>query len=114
MTFLLTLALGRFIYISMRKAIHRQTESANAAQAMSLELSESLGRLERRNKESGLLAEMTRLMQTELTQEETMQLARTYCRQLLSNSSGEPSSCIAIHAMCSRKQHSGAMTSTKT
>lgn len=88
MTFLLTLALGRFIYISMRKAIQRQTESAAVAQAMSLELSESLGRLERRNKEIGLLAEMTRLMQTELTQEETLQLASTYCRQLLLNSSG--------------------------
>jgi CHASE3 domain sensor protein len=88
MYFLFTLALGRFIYISMRKAIQRQTESAEAAQTMSLELSESLGRLERRNKEIGLLAEMTRLMQTELTQEETLQLASTYCHKMLLNSSG--------------------------
>jgi diguanylate cyclase (GGDEF)-like protein len=87
-TFLLTLALGRFIYISMRKAIQLQTESAGVAQTMSRELSESVGRLERRNKEIGLLAEMARLMQTELTQEETLQLASTYCRQLLLNSSG--------------------------
>ena len=88
MSFLLTLALGRFIYLSMRKAIQRQTESAGIAQTMSQELSESLGRLERRNKEIGLLAEMARLMQTELTQEETLQLASTYCRQLLLNSAG--------------------------
>jgi diguanylate cyclase (GGDEF)-like protein len=86
--FLLTLALGRFIYVSMRKAIQLQTESAAVAQSMSGELSESLGRLERRNKEIGLLSEMARLMQTELTQEETLQLASTYCRQLLLNSSG--------------------------
>jgi diguanylate cyclase (GGDEF)-like protein len=94
-TFLLTLALGRFIYVSMRRAIQRQTESAQrqaesaaSAQVASTRLGHSLEHLEQRNLEISLLAEMARLLQTELSQEETLQLANSYCQRLLAGSSG--------------------------
>ncbi|MBF7143042.1 MULTISPECIES: diguanylate cyclase [Pseudomonas] len=94
-TFLLTLALGRFIYVSMRRAVQQQTlsaqqqaESAATAQVASARLSQSLERLEHRNLEVSLLAEMARLLQTELSQEETLQLANSYCQRLLEGSAG--------------------------
>lgn len=87
-SFLLTLTLGRFIYKSMRSTVLRQTESAAAAIDMSAKLSQSMKRLEQRNREIGLLAEMARLLQTELSQEETLQLASTYCHKLLTASTG--------------------------
>lgn len=94
-TFVLTLALGRFIYISMRSAVQRQTESARqqaesaaSAQVASARLGQSLEHLEQRNLEIGLLAEMARLLQTELSQEETLQLANSYCQRLLVGSVG--------------------------
>lgn len=94
-TFLLTLALGRFIYVSMRRAVQQQTlsaqqqaESAATAQVASARLSQSLERLEHRNLEISLLAEMARLLQTELSQEETLQLANSYCQRLLEGSAG--------------------------
>ncbi|WP_434701896.1 sensor domain-containing diguanylate cyclase [Pseudomonas sp. D1-36] len=88
-SFIVTLGLGRFIYTSMRRSIRRQSESAAAAILVSDQLSQSLERLERRNGEIGLLAEMARLAQTELTQTETLQLASTYCQQLIPASEGE-------------------------
>jgi CHASE3 domain sensor protein len=78
--FILTLSLGRFIYVTMRVTIRRQTDSAAAAKCASTQLGESLDRLERSNREIGLLAEMARLLQTEMTQEETLQLASSYCQ----------------------------------
>ncbi|WP_434559409.1 sensor domain-containing diguanylate cyclase [Pseudomonas sp. R1-6] len=88
-SFIVTLGLGRFIYTSMRRSIRRQSESAAAAILVSDQLSQSLERLERRNGEIGLLAEMARLAQTELTQTETLQLASTYCQRLIPESEGE-------------------------
>jgi len=94
-TFLLTLSLGRFIYVSMRSAVQRQTESARlqadsaaTAQIASARLSQSLEHLEHRNLEISLLGEMARLLQTELSQEETLQLANSYCQRLLEGSAG--------------------------
>jgi diguanylate cyclase (GGDEF)-like protein len=87
-SFILTLVLSRFIYVSMRRTIRRQAESAAAALSSSTQLSQSLKHLERRNAEIGLLAEMARLLQTEMSQEETLQLASTYCQQLLEGSTG--------------------------
>lgn len=87
-SFLLTLVLGRFIYVSMRQTIKRQAESTASALSSSTQLSKSLKNLERRNTEIGLLAEMARLLQTEMSQEETLQLVSTYCQQLLEGSSG--------------------------
>ncbi|WP_413795348.1 MULTISPECIES: sensor domain-containing diguanylate cyclase [unclassified Pseudomonas] len=87
-SFLLTLMLGRFIYVSMRQTIKRQADSTASALSSSIQLSDSLKDLERRNTEIGLLAEMARLLQTEMSQEETLQLVSTYCQQLLEGSSG--------------------------
>jgi diguanylate cyclase (GGDEF)-like protein len=86
--FLLTLVLSRFIYVSMRQTIKRQAESAANARSSSIQLGESLKNLERRNAEIGLLAEMARLLQTEMSQEETLKLASTYCQRLLDGSRG--------------------------
>ncbi|WP_225776314.1 CHASE3 domain-containing protein [Pseudomonas sp. Marseille-Q5115] len=87
-SFVLTLMLGRFMYVSMRRTIRRQGESARTAVLASTQLGQSLEHLERRNNEVGLLAEMARLLQTDLSQEETLQLASTYCQQLLKGTSG--------------------------
>lgn len=94
-TFLVTLGLGRFMYLSMRKTVQRQAElarqqneSAAAAVAATTQLSQSLVDLEQRNREIGLLAELAQLLQTELSQEEALQLASTYCKRLLRTSSG--------------------------
>jgi diguanylate cyclase (GGDEF)-like protein len=87
-SFLLTLILSRFIYVSMRRTIKQQADSAAAALSSSTQLGQSLENLERRNAEIALLAEMARLLQTEMTQEETLQLASSYCEQLLQGSSG--------------------------
>lgn len=89
LSFIVTLGLGRFIYLSMRSSVRRQSESAVAANLASDQLSLSLARLKRRNGEIGLLAEMARLMQTELSQKETLQLASTYCQKLIPASEGE-------------------------
>ena len=88
-TFLISLLLGRFMYVSMRKSIQRQSESAEQAIKASNQLGESLTSLERRNTDIALLAEMARLLQTELSQTETLELASTYCQQLLPYSEGE-------------------------
>lgn len=95
LTFLITLGLGRFMYLSMRRTMRRQAElaqqqndSAAAAVAATTRLSQSLADLEQRNEEIGLLAELAQLLQTELSQEEALQLASTYCKRLLRNSSG--------------------------
>lgn len=87
-SFLLTLVLSRFIYVSMRQTIKRQAESAANAISSSTQLGNSLKNLEQRNTQIGLLAEMARLLQTEMSQEETLQLVSTYCRQLLEGTSG--------------------------
>lgn len=88
-SFIVTLGLGRFIYVSMRSSVRRQSESAAAAILASDQLSQSLERLRRRNGEIGLLAEMARLVQTELSQMEILQLASTYCQRLIPASEGE-------------------------
>lgn len=88
LSFIVTLLLSRFIYVSMRKAVRSQTESATAALVSSKQLEGSLEQLVRRNREIGLIAEMARLLQTELTMEETLQLASSYCQQLLIGSAG--------------------------
>ncbi|MBT2297509.1 diguanylate cyclase [Pseudomonas fluorescens] len=88
-SFIITLMLGRFIYTSMRSSVRRQSESAAAAILASDQLSQSLVRLKRRNGEIGLLAEMARLVQTELSQKEILQLASTYCQRLIPASEGE-------------------------
>lgn len=88
-TFLISLLLGRFMYVSMRSAVKRQAESADHAIKASNQLNESLVSLERRNTEIALLADMARLLQTELSQTETLELASTYCEQLLPGSQGE-------------------------
>lgn len=88
LSFIVTLALGRFIYVSMRRSIEHERQSARAAMLASTRLSESLVSLERRNKEIGVLGGIARILQTELTQEETLQLASTHCQQLLEHSSG--------------------------
>lgn len=88
-SFILTLGLGRFIYVSMRRSIRRQSESTATAILASDQLSHSLERLKRRNGEIALLAEMARLVQTELSQKETLQLASTYCQRLIPASEGE-------------------------
>lgn len=87
--FIVTLLLSRFIYVSMRKSVRSQTESATAALVSSTQLERSLEQLVRRNREIGLIAEMARLLQTELTMEETLQLASSYCQQLLVGSAGK-------------------------
>jgi len=94
-SFLLTLALARFIFLSMRKTIQwqhdlvsQQDASALAANAASDELNRSMERLELRNRQIGLLAELAQLLQTELNQEETLKLASSYCRRSLEGSSG--------------------------
>ena len=94
-SFLLTLALARFIFVSMRRSIERQVDlvaeqksSAAAANAASAELNSSLARLELRNRQIGMIAELARLLQTELNQEETLKLASSYCRRALEGSSG--------------------------
>lgn len=94
-SFLLTLALARFIFLSMRKTIRwqhdlvsQQDASALAANAASDELNRSMERLELRNRQIGLLAELAQLLQTELNQEETLKLASSYCRRSLEGSSG--------------------------
>ncbi|WP_434557251.1 GGDEF domain-containing protein [Pseudomonas sp. Z5-35] len=88
-SFIVTLGLGRFIYVSMRRSVRRQSESAAAAILASDQLSQSLERLKRRNGEIGLLADMARLLQTELSQMEILQLASTYCQRLIPASEGE-------------------------
>jgi diguanylate cyclase (GGDEF)-like protein len=88
-SFVLTLVLSRFIYVSMRRTIRRQAESAAEVLSSSTRLNQSLKHLERRNTEIGLLAEMARLLQTEMSQEETLQLASNYCKQLLEGSTGD-------------------------
>lgn len=88
-TFFISIVLGRFIYISMREAVRRQSESAIQAIKTSGQLSKSLVDLERRSAEIALLAEMARLLQAELSQTETLKLASTYCEQLLPDSAGE-------------------------
>lgn len=88
-SFALTLLLSRFIYVSMRRTIRRQAESAAEVLSSSTRLSQSLEHLERRNTEISLLAEMARLLQTEMSQEETLQLASGYCKQLLEGSTGD-------------------------
>ena len=88
-TFLISLLLGRFMYVSMRSTVKRQAESADQAIKSSNQLNESLVSLERRNTEIALLAEMARLLQTELSQTETLELASTYCEQLLPDSEGQ-------------------------
>lgn len=88
-TFLISLMLGRFMYVSMRNAVRRQAESAEQAIKASGQLNESLVSLERRSTEIALLAEMARLLQTEMSQTETLELASVYCQQLLPGSDGE-------------------------
>ncbi|WP_434704894.1 GGDEF domain-containing protein [Pseudomonas sp. Z1-12] len=88
-SFIVTLGLGRFIYLSMRRSVRRQAESAATAILASDQLSQSLERLKRRNGEIALLAELARLVQTELSQKETLQLASTYCQRLIPASEGE-------------------------
>lgn len=88
LSFLVTLALGRFIYVSMRRTIDHERQSTGAALLASTQLRDSLVRLERRNKEVGVLGGIARILQTELTQEETLQLASSHCQQLLEDSSG--------------------------
>ncbi|WP_426154213.1 diguanylate cyclase [Pseudomonas sp. DC3000-4b1] len=94
-SFLLTLALARFIFVSMRRTIQRQADlvaeqksSAAAANAASAELNSSLARLELRNRQIGMIAELAQLLQSELNQEETLKLASSYCRRSLEGSSG--------------------------
>lgn len=89
LSFLISLILGRFMYVSMRRSIRQQSQSADQAIKASSQLSDSLVSLERRNTEIALLAEMARLLQSELTQTETLELASTYCEQLLPDSEGE-------------------------
>ncbi|MBA1245449.1 diguanylate cyclase [Pseudomonas japonica] len=94
-SFLLALALVRFIFVSMRRTIQQQTslvtqqkESSAAAIAASAELNRSLERLEQRNHQIGMIAELAQLLQSELNQEETLKLASSYCRRSLARSSG--------------------------
>jgi diguanylate cyclase (GGDEF)-like protein len=94
-SFLLSLAMARFIFLSMRRTIQRQTDlvnqqnqSAIAAVTASSELNRSLERLEQRNHQIGMIAELAQLLQTELNQEETLKLASSYCRRSLEGSSG--------------------------
>lgn len=87
-SFIVSLALGRFIYVSMRKRMQHERNSADSAVLASQQLEESLVKLERRNKEISLLAEVARMFQTKLSQEETLQLASTYCQRSLGSSSG--------------------------
>ncbi|XXF16043.1 GGDEF domain-containing protein [Pseudomonas sp. D1-36] len=87
-SFLLTLVLSRFIYVSMRQTIKRQAESTTTALSSTTQLGKSLRNLEQRNAQIGLLAEMARLLQTEMSQEETLQLASSYCQELLEGTSG--------------------------
>jgi diguanylate cyclase (GGDEF)-like protein len=87
-SFIMTLALGRFIYVSMRRAINHERQSTDVALVASTQLSKSMVRLEQRNKEIGILGRIARLLQTELSQEETLQIASTHCQQLLSESAG--------------------------
>jgi diguanylate cyclase (GGDEF)-like protein len=88
LSFIVTLGLGRFIYVSMRRAIHHERQSTDVALVASTQLSKSLARLEQRNKEIGILGGIARLLQTELSQEETLQIASMHCQQLLSESAG--------------------------
>ncbi|MBA1290563.1 diguanylate cyclase [Pseudomonas japonica] len=87
-SFIVTLGLGRFIYVSMRRAIYHERHSAEAVAVANAQLGESLVRLERRNKEISVLGGIARLLQTELSQEETLQVAQAHCQQLLGESSG--------------------------
>lgn len=94
-SFLMTLALARFIFLSMRRSILRQAdlinlqeESAATAVAAAEELGRSMAGLELRNRQIGMIAELARLLQSELNQEETIKLASSYCRRSLEGSSG--------------------------
>lgn len=95
MTSLATLVLGRFIFVSMRQNVRRQAdlarrenESAANAIAATTQLAQSMTDLEERNREVGLLAELAQLLQTELSQEEVLELSGSYCERLLPTSEG--------------------------
>ncbi|HEY0820051.1 MAG TPA: CHASE3 domain-containing protein, partial [Rhizobacter sp.] len=84
LTFALLFYLGRVIYGSMR-ARERATD---ALRATSARLEDGLAALQRRNDEVLALGEMSRVLQTEMTLVEALEVTGLYCHRLLPGTSG--------------------------
>ncbi|MBA1290565.1 sensor domain-containing diguanylate cyclase [Pseudomonas japonica] len=88
-SFVFTLLLGCYLYLSLIQSIRGQKEVADRAVLASNALTESIARLERRHRGIGLLAEMAGRLQTQRSKEDVLTLVSGYCQQMLEASSGE-------------------------
>jgi diguanylate cyclase (GGDEF)-like protein len=84
LTFVLLFYLGRVILASMRA----RERATNTLRATSLQLEDGLAALQRRNDEVLALGEMSRVLQTEMSLVEALEVTSLYCHRLLPGTSG--------------------------
>lgn len=89
LSFIFTLLLGWYLYITMFKSIKIQIAAADKAVLTNNQLTENIARLEHRNRGIGLLAEMAGRLHTQRSKEDVLTVTSSYCQQILTGSSGE-------------------------
>ncbi len=84
----LTLGLLAYLAWMMSRAVNEGLQSAAHARRTSEQLELGMGALKRRNEEMAILGEMSRVLQTEMTLVEALEVTGLFCSRLLPRTSG--------------------------
>jgi diguanylate cyclase (GGDEF)-like protein len=84
----LTLLLLGYLARVMLRAVRGEERSANQAQRTSQALEQGMGALKRRNEEISTLGEMSRVLQTEMSLAEALEITGLFCTRLLPGTAG--------------------------